>query len=136
MYEFKILSDQLIFIRWEKSPTGVEGIHLAQDMLKHLSTAEKPLCFLIDARGGAVNDVAVLRKMNEANKHPNLAGAAAFGVDPLQSTFAGLFLRLVRNDKSSINAEMARAVAFLEEKIPGVTANIDLSWVQDHKMEV
>ncbi len=129
-YQIIRLSDELIYIRWQRSPrfnSGVEGQFLAE-LQKLLDEAEKPQYFISDLRRGRISDMRSIKQLGQLTQHKNWAGSSAFSDDPITSMLVHSFRtfspgQLETNDE--IQTVPADAIRFLEQLKPGITESID-----------
>jgi hypothetical protein len=129
-YQIIQLSDELIYIRWQRTPkfnSGADAQFLA-DLQKLLDEATTPQYFISDLRRGRIADMRSIRQLGQLTQHKNWAGSSAFSQDPITSLLVQSFRtfapgQLATNDE--IQAAPADALKFLEQLKPGVTDGID-----------
>lgn len=129
-YQIIRLSEELVYIRWHRTPrlnSGVDTQFLA-DLQTLLDEAPKPQYFISDLRHGRITDMRSIRQLGQLTKHKNWAGSSAFSQDPITGILVQSFRtfspgQLDTNDE--IQAVPADALKFLEQLKPGITEGID-----------
>jgi hypothetical protein len=130
-YEFVNLSDELILIRWNGTPTKEEGNRYITEFTAMLDQAQHPLYILSDLRRGHISDARVIQSLSRLATHKNLGAGTAFasGIadQSLKGIFVGLFVNLSGNKSrvGQIAGSLDEALDYLETAKPGVTKNID-----------
>lgn len=131
-YEFTALSDELILIKWFRSPSSPKVEQQYLDDLKHLlDTAKKPVYFISDLRLGRIVTIRTINHLGHLTAHANWGGSTAFSRDPITKVFVGTFQRFTGEQKS--RNEMfdtpEQALAFMETLKAGLTEGIDWNMV-------
>jgi hypothetical protein len=130
-YELRSLSDELVYIRWNRMPTKEDGIQYIADLKRLLDQAPHPLYFLSDLRRGHLSDAYTIQQLSRLASHQNWGAGTAFASgeisQPVKGIFVGLFVSLSR-DKSrtgQMAGSLDEALEYLEEVKPGVTKSVD-----------
>lgn len=137
-YEFINLSDELILIRWNRTPTKEEGARYIDEFTALLDKAPHKLYVLSDLRRGHISDARTIQALSRLASHKNLGAGTAFAAgmadQSLKGIFVGLFVNLSR-DRSRVGqiaGSLDEALEYLEKAKPGVTKNIDWGAVLKH----
>jgi len=128
-YDLRQVTDELIFIKWYKTPnafTRPESEYI-DDVQKRLKESPHPLYFLSDLRLGRIIDVGILQKLGSLTRHENYGGGSAFSEDVISSMFVGIFSKFADAEKGSsvFYKRIDDALAYLEALKPGVTTPVD-----------
>lgn len=130
-YEVRCLSDELVYIRWNRMPSKEDGARYIAELRRLLDQAPQPLYFLSDLRRGHLSDAHTIQELSRLASHKNWGAGTAYASgeisQPIKGIFVGLFVSLSR-DKSrtgQIAGSLDEALEYLEEAKPGVTKNID-----------
>lgn len=127
-YAIDWLTDQVIFIRWEKSPTDPNiTTAFIRELHEILHSVTEPVFFLSDLRKGRITDVRSLQGLAELTKHKNWGGGAAFSENPMTKIFVDTVKRLARdiNTRDGMFMSPEKAIAYLESLQPDITSDID-----------
>lgn len=127
VYEIQQLSEQLIHIRWHRTPSLAQCQEFIVELRELVEKSEHGLYFISDMRKGRIIDVATIQRLSTLTKHDNWLGSVAFTANPLSDIFAGTFRNMLVANKESnvIIPEADKALAFLESLQAGLTDNID-----------
>ena len=127
-YDIQRLSDELVLIKWHKTPaanTGIEERYL-QELKQLLDQSPKPLYFISDLRQGRIINVRTLRALGQLTGHKNWAGSTAFSQNPVTKVLVNSFKSFAA--EGDTNDEMQNtpeeALAFLEKLKPGLVRGI------------
>ena len=129
-YQIIQLSDELIYIRWYRTPrlnSGVDAQFLA-DLQKLLDEADTPQYFISDLRRGRITDMRSIRHLSQLTKHKNWAGSSAFSQDPITGILVQSFRTFApgqRDANDEIQTTPADALKFLDQLKSGITDGID-----------
>lgn len=130
-YKFINLSDELILIRWLRTPSKEEGAQFITEFTALLDQAPHPLYILSDLRQGHISDARTIQDLSRLASHKNLGAGTAFASGTversLKGIFVGLFVSLSR-DRSRVGqiaGSLDEALEYLEEAKPGITKGID-----------
>ncbi len=130
-YEFIRLSDELVYIRWDRMPSKEDNVRYIAELRDLLDHAQHPLYFISDLRRGHLSDTRTIQELSRLASHKNWGAGTSFASgeinQPVKKIFVGLFVNLSR-DKSrtgQITGSLDEALEYLEEVKPGVTQNID-----------
>lgn len=126
-YEFHLLSKQLIYVVWNRTPTSQEAMIFLEEHQAQLDNAVAPLYYISDLRRGKIIDMRILNQMSQLTKHDNYGGGTAFSGDPLGRLMVNSFRSLsnVAKDKTAVFTTPEEALSFLESKSNGLTGDID-----------
>jgi hypothetical protein len=129
-YQIIRLSDELVYIRWYRTPrinSGVDAQFLA-DLQKLLDEATTPQYFISDLRRGRITDMRSIRMLGQLTQHKNWAGSSAFSQDPITGILVQSF-RAFSPGQRDVNDEIqttpADALRFLDQLKPGIIDGID-----------
>ncbi len=125
-YRIVALKPNLVLIQWYQTPANHAPI--IQEWLKELwqsvNTATEPICFLSDLRFGCVTDVRALKELATIAQHKNCAIGVGFSRSISSEVYANLFARLSK-ENNPMTDSLEAALQVLEQKQPGITADID-----------
>lgn len=126
VYNIHSMSEKLIWISWERTPTSQEAGDFLNQLKKLLDDADGLIYFISDLRRGRIIDMRVIQQLGALSAHPNWGGSSAFTESPISKLFVGNFQRMVVKDagKNSMFDQPEQALAFLEALEPGLTENI------------
>jgi hypothetical protein len=124
-YTISTLSERLIYIRWEGSPSAEEGLEFINSLNQVLNEAPTPLYFISDLRFGCITRSATLYKLTRLAAHPNWGGSVSFSGSAGIAVFVNLFARLSRRLTKEMWSTPHEAIAHLETLQPGLTTGID-----------
>lgn len=122
-YRINIISDQLVYIAWDKNPLRDEAYRFIDDLTVILDDATQPLYFLSDLRNGRIIDIRAIHLLSELTTHRNWAGSTAFSENPLSKLFTMTFRKGIFNDldRNTFFATPEEAISFLEVLSPGIS---------------
>ncbi len=134
-YEIQKLSEQLVHIRWERTPNFAQCQEFITELRDIVETSEIGLYFISDLRRGRIIDVKTIQRLSQLTQHENWLGSVAFTANPLSDIFAGTYRNMLVNKKESntIIPEADKALAFLESLQAGLTDDIDWASVLEQK---
>lgn len=123
------LNDELVFIRWYRTPaahSGCEDQFLAE-LECLLNESPVPMFFISDLRKGRIANVRSIQRLGALTRHKNWAGSTAFSKDPVTSLLVRSFQMFARTaqSKNEIQTTPEEALSFIESLKPGVTNGID-----------
>jgi len=131
-YEITKLSNELIFIRWHRSPSPSSKVERAflDELRNMLDEANNPIYFISDLRHGRIINVLTLQRLAEIAQHKNWGGSTAFSSKSTTGDFVRTFAILSRQDEPADEHHDTpeAAVAYLERLKTGITDDID--WVK------
>lgn len=127
-YTFQKLSNELIYIRWEKTPSDKEREAFLTDMQRTLDEAEGNIYIISDLRKGRISDLQALRQLVQILlRSDKYSGGCSFSSDSKTKAIAGVFAKIAGTqnvrDRDCETAE--EALAFLESLKEGITKDID-----------
>ena len=128
-YEITKLTDELVFIRWLRTPgrdSKIEDQYL-NDLRGILDESPVPMYFLSDLRQGRIADVRAIQKLGQLTKHKHWAGSTAFSSDPITALLVRSFRSFATkvNSRNEMQDTPEAALSFLETLKPSVTENVD-----------
>lgn len=131
-YEITKLSNELIYIRWYRSPSPSSKVEskFLSDLKILLDETENPVYFISDLRRGRIINVLTLQKLAELASHKNWGGSTAFSSKSTTEDFVRTFAILARQDNPLEEHQDTpeAAVAYLERMKPGITDGVN--WVE------
>jgi hypothetical protein len=128
-YEIIKLTDELVFIRWLRTPgrdSRVEDQYLSE-LRRVLDESPVPLYFLSDLRQGRIADIRAIQKLGQLTKHKHWAGSTAFSTDPITALLVRSFRSFATkvNSRNEMQTTPEAALSFLETLKPGITEGVD-----------
>jgi hypothetical protein len=131
-YEFIPLSYNLLFIRWNNTPTHQEALQFVVDLRAYLDTADNTVYTLADLSGGFIMDMGAIARLSSLSQHRNHGGGATFGGDYRADMYVGLYERMAHPiDRHLWHPSLAEALADLERRFPSLTETIDESRIRE-----
>jgi len=126
-YTITSLSEELVLIRWHRSPGAKVEDDYLHELKRLLDAASKPQFFLSDLRRGRIIGMRSIKQLSEFTSHKNWAGSTAFSKDPISKMLVGNFRAFSSNSESrnEMHNTPEEAIAFLESLKPGLTSNIN-----------
>lgn len=127
VYQFNFLTNNLVFIAWEKHPTIEQALQFLQDFEVLLNEANQPLYFISDLRRGYIQNTGLIRRLSALNQHPNYAGGTGFADDILSNSLLRLWKQFSRDEDpvSQVWPRAKDAVEYLESLQPGLTHGVE-----------
>ena len=135
MYKIQQLNEQLIYIRWNRTPGDAECKAFMTELRALVHNNEKGLYFISDLRKGRIIDLDTINQLSRLTEHKNWLGSVAFTINPLSNIFAGTYRNMLikEKEKNIIVPEADKALAFLESLQEGLTNDIDWEVILDLK---
>ncbi|MBI5667333.1 MAG: hypothetical protein HZC41_04935 [Chloroflexi bacterium] len=131
-YKITRLTDELIFIRWYRTPTVHSGSEeqFLTELERLLNESSGPLYFISDLRRGRIANVRSIQRLGALTQHKNWAGSTAFSRDPVTSLLVRSFQLFAHSaqSKNEMQSTPEEALSFIESLKPGVTEGVD--WVK------
>jgi hypothetical protein len=127
-YELLHLSNQLIFIKWHKSPSNLQiEQRFLLDIQQILDEADHKIYFLSDLRKGRIITIRTLQSLGAMTVHENWGGSAAFSRNLTTKLFVNTFTRLSKTteQKDRMFEKPEKALAFMASLHPGLIDGID-----------
>ena len=131
-YNLIPLSDSLLFIRWNNTPTSKEALQFVTDLRAYLDTADTTVYTLADLSGGFIMDMGAIARLSSLSQHRNHGGGVTFGGDYRADMYVGLYERMAHPvDRHLWHPTLTEAMTDLERRFPGITENVDISQIRE-----
>ncbi|MCI0711502.1 MAG: hypothetical protein L0154_15210 [Chloroflexi bacterium] len=122
-YDFERLSDELVFIRWNRVASRDDARAYLSDLTTAIEQAPGKIYFFSDLRNGHITDARVLREMGRLTNHPNWGGGVAVVENLSAEIFVQLFGRFVTPDMTDyVFDDVSKALDRLDRWQPGIAA--------------
>ncbi|MFZ4826439.1 MAG: hypothetical protein ACOYLB_03710 [Phototrophicaceae bacterium] len=136
-YRFKLISEQVLFIKWYQSPPLQSPIlkQYYRDIEAELNNALLPVYIVSDLERGRIHDVKFLRDLaSMLLAHPRYGGSTAFASDEVSKIFVGVFRQAMQQprDTEIFNTPQA-AFEYLEKLSPNLLKGIE--WEKEIREE-
>lgn len=128
-YKIARLTDELVFIRWYRTPAthaDCEARYLTE-LERLLNESPVPLYFISDLRQGRIANVRTIQKLGALTQHKNWAGSTAFSKDPITSMLVRSFKSFATSgtSRNEMQTTPEQALSFIETLKPGLTEGIE-----------